>query len=71
MPQRRISAPTPLTPEERAFFLQLAAFNAAFDAARTGEPARVMAARADAIDELLNRYFLALTAQDPSQPQVL
>jgi hypothetical protein len=49
----------------------LAAFNAAFDAARTGEPARVMAARADAIDELLNRYFLALTAQDPSQPQVL
>ena len=64
MPSRRIPAPAVLTPEERAFFIRLAALNAAFDGARAGESGRALAARSEAIDEMLNRYFVALTTPD-------
>jgi len=71
MQHPRSSSPRLLAPEERAFFLQLSALNAAFEAARAGEPARATAVGATAIDDMLNRYFLALTNQDHSPPQTL
>lgn len=65
MPHQQFSASHALAPEERAFFLQLAALNAAFEAARSGVPGREMAAPAVRIDDMLNRYFRALTEHAP------
>jgi hypothetical protein len=71
MRHSRVSPPRSLAPDERAFFVKLAAMNAAFEAARAGEAARPLAARADAIDDMLNRYFLALTAPETVPPRIL
>lgn len=70
MRRQQFSVPNALAPEERAFFLQLSAMNAAFEAARAGDAARAMAERAAGMDELLDRYFHALTSSDaaPQQP---
>lgn len=70
MQHPRLSAPHLLPPDERAFFLQLAALNVAFDAARAGAQCREMAKPAMAIDDVLNRYFLALTDRTSPTPQV-
>jgi hypothetical protein len=52
----------PTSAEDRAFFARLAAINAAFEAARAGRPAQGLAEHAAAIDDLLGRYFIALTS---------
>lgn len=65
MQHQQISAPQQLAPEERAFFLRLAALNAAFEAAKAGPAGREMAAPAVSIDGILDRYFLALTDNSP------
>lgn len=56
-----------ITPEERAFCTKLAAINAAFEAARAGIPAKALGERAASIDELLDRYFVALTCENRSE----
>lgn len=68
MQRQQFSVPL-LAPEERAFFLQLSAMNAAFEAARAGDSARAMAERAVGIDDMLDRYFRALTGLDASPQQ--
>lgn len=68
MQHPQISAPHLLAPEERAFFLQLTALNVALEAARAGPPSREIAKPAVAIEDMLNRYFFALTEQaSPTQ----
>ncbi len=57
-----VSAPIPPSAEERAFFTQLTALNTFFAAASTGKQGKAFGERAAAVDELLDRYFVALTS---------
>jgi hypothetical protein len=65
MQHPQISPSQMLAPEERAFFLQLAALNVAFEAARAAPPGPDMATAAARIDDSLNRYFRALIEPVP------
>ena len=56
-----------MSPEEQAFCAKLIALNTAFEAARAGKPAQPFGQRAASIDELLDRYFLALKSDFPSK----
>jgi hypothetical protein len=48
--------------EERAFFTKLAALNTFFEATHAGIPAKAFGEHAAAVDDLLDRYFVALTS---------
>lgn len=58
---RAFTPPRQLTPEERLFMARLAGLNAAFEAARAGTPGRAVAAETRAVEEFLERCYLALT----------
>ncbi len=62
-----VSTPIPPSAEERAFFTQLTALNAFFEAASAGQQGKTFGERAAVVDELLDRYFVALTSDMRSE----
>jgi hypothetical protein len=52
---------TQLKSDERAFLVQLAALNTAIESARAGQPE--FGRRALAVEQLMERYFQSLTAE--------